>query len=167
MGGVNRYGGNARLEHGRYLDHGGGQFLVVFYTVMVGMYGDGHGDCQFIAQGVDDAGYIPVVDGTVCLLPPLRLGDLDDDWTVGPLRRSQDPADDEVIPAVGCHCYRLAFGKHGPVDHFAADDKRFRVGKKLFNVGRTSHLKRFFEISRIPHTTLPLLLLKFFYQNKN
>ena len=78
MGGVDGDGGDSGLEHGRHLDLGGGQILIVLDAVMIGMNGNRNSDAHFIAECIDNAGHIPVVDGAVGFLPPFRLGDLDD-----------------------------------------------------------------------------------------
>ncbi len=113
---------------------------------MVGMDGDRNGDAELVAEGVDDARHVPVIDRAVGFLAPFRLGDLDDERGVGPLGGLEGAADDKIVPSVAGHGNGMSLGDHGPVYHLAADDERLGIGEKLPDVGGTK-LKGLFEIA--------------------
>ena len=144
-----------RLEHGRDLHLRRVEVLVVLDAVMVGVDGDGNRDPHLVAEGVDDARHVPVVDGAVGLLSTFRLGDLDDHRGVGPLGGPQRPPYHEEVAAVGGHGDGLPPGLHRAVDHLPADDQRPRVREKRLDVGGSSDLQGFLEIRGVRHGSSP------------
>ena len=164
MGGVDGDGGDSGLEHGRHFNPGGGQILIVLDAVMIGVNGNRNSDAHFIAERINNAGHIPIVDCAVGFLTPFRLGDFDDYRRIGALGGVQDSADDEIVASVAGHGNRFSLGKHGPVDDLAADDKGLGIGEKLADVGGAPNLKSFFEICRVTHFNLPLSIVDIILQ---
>src|SRR6185369_484039 len=148
MGSIDGNRGDACFEHGRNLDFGSFKINVVLYSVMIGMDCDRYGYPEFIAEGIDDARHIPVIDRTVGFLAAFRLGYFDDHRAVGTLRSLKHTPYDKYISAVSCHGNGFTFSSHGTVDDLAADNKRFGIREEFRDVRRPSDLKRLFKICR-------------------
>ena len=115
---------------------------------MIRMDGHRNRDAQFIAQGVDDPGDIPIIDGAVSAGTALAACDFDDDGGVGPLGGHEGPPDDKIAPSVGGHGHGIALGPHGPVDELAADDQGPAVGEEGLDIGRPSDFQGPVKIRR-------------------
>jgi hypothetical protein len=143
--------GHSGLEERGDLDLGPRYVLGPLDSVVVGVDGDRNRNSQLVADGVDLAGEVPVVDPAVGVGAALRLGDLDQDRGIRPLCGPQRPANRDVAPTAGGDGHRLPLGHLRPVDRLTADDQRLRVGEESGDVGRTPHGKRFVELRRHGH----------------